>query len=216
MFSGLIEETGSLRGIKASGFSARLCVRARRVLEGSAIGDSIAVNGVCLTVAALLCDGFESDVMPETLERSALGGLRPGASLNLERALRLGDRLGGHLVSGHVDGRGRIRRVAAQGIARIIQIGIDAGLMRLVAEKGSIAVDGVSLTVRSLLPGGFDVSLVPHSLAHTNLFDRKAGDRVNIECDLLAKQAERLLLARSGGVTLGTLRDSGFIGRGGI
>jgi riboflavin synthase len=215
VFTGLIEETGSLRGMTASGFSARLRVRARRVLEGSAIGDSIAVNGVCLTVAALLGDGFEADAMQETLERSALGGLRPGASLNLERALRLTDRLGGHLVCGHVDGTGSIRRVAAQGIARILEIRIDPGLMRLVAEKGSIAVDGVSLTVRSLLPGGFDVSLVPHSLAHTNLFDRKAGDRVNIECDLLAKQAERLLLARPGGLTLGTLRDSGFIGRGG-
>ncbi|NMD41824.1 MAG: riboflavin synthase [Firmicutes bacterium] len=218
MFTGLVEEIGRLRARDSSRGGARLVISAGELLQGSAVGDSIAVNGVCLTVTELSAGSFSAVVMPETLRKSNLGALSPGEGLNLERALPLGGRLGGHLVSGHIDGTGTLIRRYPEGNAVIMHFRMPAELERYLIPKGSIAVDGVSLTVAALTPEGFSVSLIPHSAAKTTLGTLKIGSTVNLEVDLIGKYVERLLgphleRSRESGQTLTAafLEENGFI-----
>jgi riboflavin synthase len=192
VFTGLVAGTGKVRALR----DGRLEVETPLAAELSA-GDSIAVNGVCLTAMDPTADGFAADVMPETLRRSSLGPLAAGDEVNLELPLRASDRLGGHVVQGHVDGVGTVRETQADGFARVVTIGAAADLLRYVVEKGSIAVDGISLTVAALRPGGFSVAVIPYTLDHTNLRAARPGDRVNLEIDVIAKYVERLLAPAS-------------------
>jgi len=195
MFTGLVEETG--RVVTLSG--GRLGVAAERALEGTRVGDSIAVNGCCLTVTEIAGGLLAFDLLEETLARTSLGALRPGSLVNLERALAVGERLGGHFVQGHVDTAAEILRLetepAGGGDTRLT-IALPGEFARYVVFKGSIAVDGISLTVAEVTPEAFTLCIIPHTLAHTHLHRARAGDRVNLEFDLLAKYVEGLLRAR--------------------
>jgi riboflavin synthase len=196
MFTGIVEEVGTVTALDlaADGADARLTVRGPLVVSDARHGDSIAVAGVCLTVAELPGDGgFVADVMPETLRRTALGDLVPGSRVNLERAVRADARLGGHVVQGHVDGVGTVRRRTPGPRWDEVEVALDPALARYVAEKGSVAVAGVSLTVTAVGPDWFGVSLIPTTLAATTLGEAAPGTRVNLEVDVLAKYVERLL-----------------------
>jgi riboflavin synthase len=196
MFTGLIADLGSVTALEQDGDGAVIEIRSG--LAGAiSEGDSVAVNGVCLTATAVGDDGFSAQAMIETLERSSLGQLRAGAPVNIELALRAGDRLGGHVVQGHVDGTATVRSVRDQGFARVLEIDVDPGLARYLVEKGSVAVDGVSLTVSALGDGVFSVSLIPETLERTSLGEVHEGQIVNIEVDILAKHVERLMEARA-------------------
>jgi riboflavin synthase len=194
MFTGLVEGVGHLVSREARGGDARLRIAAGTLpFERVALGESIAVNGVCLTVVAFDERGFEADASNETLSLTTLGALAPGRPLNLERAMRPDDRLGGHLVSGHVDGVGRVEAVAPDARAQRWRFAAPPPLLRYVAQKGSICVDGVSLTVNAVDATGFEVALVPHTVAHTAFAATAVGDPVNLEVDLVARYVERLL-----------------------
>ncbi|CAM5778416.1 riboflavin synthase [Cellulomonas persica] len=196
MFTGIVEELGTVVAIEDLGSDARLRVRGPLVTSDAHLGDSIAVDGVCLTVSELPGDGtFAADVMPESLRRTALGTLVPGAPVNLERALAVGGRYGGHVVQGHVDGVGTILRRDPGERWDEVEVAVPAPLARYVAEKGSIAVSGVSLTVTHVGDESFGVSLIPTTLEHTTLGGLSVGSPVNLEVDVLAKYAERLLTA---------------------
>jgi riboflavin synthase len=195
VFTGLIADVGRVRELRRDGDGAALRIESE--LAGSlAPGDSVAVNGVCLTATDVHDGAFGAEAMVETLERSSLGALAPGDPVNLELPLRAGDRLGGHVVQGHVDGTGRVRDVREQGFARVVEIEVAPSLARYLVEKGSVAVDGVSLTVSALGGEAFSVSLIPETLERTTLAHADAGSLVNIEVDILAKHVERLLQAR--------------------
>jgi riboflavin synthase len=193
MFTGIVEELGEVTALTDRGDSVRLTVRGPLVLEGARRGDSVAVNGVCLTVVDTDGETFTADVMRETLDRSALGVLAAGSPVNLERPMRLDGRLGGHLVQGHVDGTGRIEQRTASEHWEVVRISLPPELERYVVQKGSITVDGVSLTVASVAPGELTVSLIPTTLAMTTLGRKGVGDPVNLEVDVVAKYVERLL-----------------------
>lgn len=195
MFTGLVEELGTVRQVLPGADSSRLTIGAARVLEGTRAGDSIAVNGVCLTATSLGEGFFTADVMAETLKKTNLGQLRAGERVNLERALRLDDRLGGHLVSGHVDAVGRIRSRRRQDIAVLTTIEAPPDVLRYLVPRGSVAVDGVSLTVVEVGEDWFSVSLIPHTAGVTTLGLKREGARVNLEADMLARYVERLLRA---------------------
>ncbi len=195
MFTGLIEEVGVVRRLERGPAGGKLSVRAKTVLEGTKVGDSIAVSGACLTVIGLDAGGFVVDCMPETLARTTLGHARPGSLVNLERSLRWGDRLGGHLVLGHVDGVGEVLRVHQEGIAWEVRVSLPDGLRGAVAAKGSIAVDGISLTVIRVDSEGFEVGIIPHTLKETTLRAVKAGASVNLEADVLARYVLQSLQA---------------------
>ncbi len=197
MFTGIVEELGSVVAVKELGDAARIEVRGPLVVGDARHGDSIAVNGVCLTVLDVVGEGFTADVMKETLDRSSLGALRPGDPVNLERAATLGTRLGGHLVQGHVDGLGTLLSREASQQWEVLTIGLPERLSRYLVEKGSITVDGVSLTVVSVAAEQFTVSLIPTTLRFTTLGAKRPGDPVNLEVDVLAKYVERLLEARA-------------------
>ncbi|MCL6593084.1 MAG: riboflavin synthase [Alicyclobacillus sp.] len=201
MFTGLVEEVAAVERIDRAAGGAQLRLRAQRVLEGLRLGDSISVNGACLTVVAFGAGWFAADAVPETLRRTNLGELVPGDAVNLERALRVGDRLGGHWVTGHIDGVGVVRSLAHEGLARVMTVAAPPQVMRYVVEKGSICVDGVSLTVMDAAADAFRVSVIPHTGAHTTLRAAQPGRRVNLECDLLAKYVERLLQQGGAGHT---------------
>jgi riboflavin synthase len=192
MFTGLVESTAQVRRVEPAGEGVRLEVTTPLAAE-LAHGDSIAVNGVCLTAVEPNGESFRADVMAETLRRSSLGPLGEGDEVNVELALRAGDRLGGHMVQGHVDGTGRVESIADEGFARVVRIAAEPGLLRYVVEKGSIAVDGVSLTVASVDEGGFSVSLIPETLERTTLGQAAPGRVVNLEVDVLAKYVEKLV-----------------------
>ncbi len=198
MFTGIVEELGSVATITDLGDSARLVITGPVVTSDARPGDSIAVNGVCLTVVDLDEATFSADVMAETLHRSSLGALAAGSPVNLERAARVDARLGGHIVQGHVDGTAVVTSVEPADQWTVVGFSLDPSLARYIVEKGSITVDGVSLTVVSVSDDAFTVSLIPTTLAHTTLGTRQVGDRVNIEVDVLAKYVERLLAGRLG------------------
>jgi riboflavin synthase len=192
MFTGLIGEVGSVAGLEQDEEGATLTINSRLAADLRE-GDSVAVNGVCLTATEVSDEGFRAQAMIETLRRSSLSALAPGSPVNLELALRACDRLGGHVVQGHVDGTGTVRAVREEGFARVLEIEADPRLARYLVEKGSVAVDGVSLTVSALDDGGFSVSLIPETLERTSLGAIREGALVNIEVDILAKHVERLM-----------------------
>ena len=193
MFTGLIEETGTVAGIEDRPGDRRLWIAGARVLEGARIGDSLALDGCCLTLVAVEPRRVAVEAVPETLRRTTLGDWRPGARINLERPLRLDQRLGGHLVQGHIDGVGTVRAVSAEGEGRRVAFDLPAPLLRFVAEKGSLAVDGVSLTIAACDRTGCEIAYIPHTLAATVAGDYQPGRRVNLEVDLLARYLARLL-----------------------
>jgi len=195
MFTGLIADLGDVRALHNDGDGATLEIGTRLAAELHD-GDSIAVNGVCLTASEARKESFQAVAMIETLKRSSLGALQVGARVNLELPLRTEDRLGGHIVQGHVDGTGTVTEIREEGFARVLEIETDPRLARYLVEKGSVALDGVSLTVSALHERGFAVSLIPETLRRTNLGQAVAGTQVNIEVDILAKHVERLLEAR--------------------
>ena len=208
MFTGIVEETGIVDGLELNSNSALIKIRAEKVLEGTKTGDSIAVNGVCLTVTDIKGSTFKADVMAETMRRTNLGSLKKGQKVNLERAMAADGRFGGHIVSGHIDGTGVISKIRDEQNARWIYIKAPAGILRLIVQKGSIAIDGISLTVAYLDDESFAVSLIPHTQKETTLASKKTGDTVNLENDIIAKYTERLL-----GVTGATqsARDDKFL-----
>ena len=191
MFTGIIEEVGTVRRVS----EGRLELSVKKVLEGTKIGDSIAVNGVCLTVTSLDGTGFSADVMPETLRRSNLGQLRSGDRVNTERAMAADGRFGGHIVSGHIDGTGTVLSKKNEGNAVWVRIEADSGILSLIVEKGSIAIVVISLTVAALDEKSFSVSVIPHTGEETTLLSKKPGDRVNLENDIVGKYVQRLLSA---------------------
>jgi riboflavin synthase len=193
MFTGLVEEVGNVLRLARSGEGAHLFVRARTVLQGTRIGDSISVSGACLTVVELGEGAFAVDCMPETLTHTTLGGLRPGDPVNLERAMALGDRLGGHLVLGHVDAVGEVLSVKTRGIASEIRVSLPLELRGYVAGKGSVAVDGISLTVTDVTETDFGLGIIPHTLRETTLRAVAPGRKVNLEADVLARYVRQAL-----------------------
>lgn len=212
MFTGIIEEIGKIKAIRQGSRSVVLEIEAKKVLEGTRIGDSIATNGVCLTVTSLGNGFFSADVMPETMSRSALGNLKPGDRVNLERALCLNSRLGGHLVAGHIDGIGRITDKVQDDIAIWLTVAAAPELLHYVIEKGSIAIDGVSLTIASVDDSVFKVSIIPHTQEETTLTAKRIGEVVNLENDMIAKYVEKLMgTPKPGkGLSLEFLQANGF------
>ncbi len=193
MFTGLIAELGTVERLAEGSTSCQLTVRAQKILPGVKIGDSIAVNGVCLTVVHLQGNRFTADVMPETVRRTTLRQLQPGDRVNLEKALRPTDGLDGHIVQGHVEGVGTIREIAPEGNALVYHIETPKELLRYIVEKGSVAIDGISLTVTETDDTGFSVSLIPHTAKMTTLGYKSVGDSVNLETDILARYVEKML-----------------------
>ena len=193
VFTGLIREVGRVASVDGDGNGVRLAVEAPETAGGTAVGDSIAINGVCLTAVEVGDSRIAFDAVPETLAKSALASLRAGSRVNLEPALRAGEALGGHYVQGHVDGVARVRSVEREGDGKRIWFDAPPELMRYVVEKGSIALDGTSLTVADLDDAGFAVALIPHTLTATTFGQLESGDAVNLEVDVLAKYVERLL-----------------------
>ena len=192
MFTGIVEEVGKVASIRKGAHSCVLTVAASKVLEDVHLGDSIATNGVCLTVTDFTCSGFSADVMHETLNRSSLAGLMVGSRVNLERAMAADGRFGGHIVAGHVDGTGCILRIEKDDNAVWFTIHAEPNLLRYVVEKGSITVDGISLTVAEVSSDAFSVSTIPHTVSCTNLCQRHKNDVVNLETDILGKYVEKL------------------------
>lgn len=191
MFTGIIEATGKVRALVRQGRSARLEVEVP--WNDLSLGESVSVDGACLTVAGLLRGGFAADISAETLRRTIAGQYRAGTSINLERALKLGERLGGHLVYGHVDGVGKTIRLIKRAEHWEIEVSIDRRLLRYIVDKASVAINGISLTVAQRLPAGFSLSIVPHTLKATTVSGWRTGDRVNIEVDMVAKHMEALI-----------------------
>lgn len=193
MFTGIIEELGKVRFVSLAGSSGKISISASKVLEGTKVGDSIAVNGVCLTVISMEKNGFTADVMAETIRRSNLGCLQTGDYVNLERAMAADGRFGGHLVSGHIDGTGTIKTYRREENAVWAAVETKPEILRLIIEKGSVCIDGISLTVAEVGPGYFQVSVIPHTGAETTLLKKRPGDMVNLENDIVGKYVEQLL-----------------------
>ena len=213
MFTGIIEEVGTVKEVRRSGNSSYIKIQAEKVLSDVHIGDSIAVNGVCLTVTRFDSTTFQADVMNETLERSSLGSLRSGSPVDLERAMSAEGRFGGHIVSGHIDGTGTVTDIKNDGIATWYTITAKPEIMRYIVEKGSVAIDGISLTVAKVTENSFSVSIIPHTASQTVLSTKKTGDIVNLENDIVAKYVEKLMKPSepsSGGITMGFLMKNGF------
>jgi riboflavin synthase len=215
MFTGIIEETGTVRGIRLAGESGQIEIYARKVLEGTRIGDSISVNGVCLTVTSLSADSFTADIMSETVRRTAFRRCSSGEKVNLERAMPADGRFGGHIVAGHIDGTGEIASIHPEGNATYLTIRTSPDILRLVVEKGSIAIDGISLTVTTVENDRFSVGVIPHTGDETTLLSKRQGDTVNLETDIVGKYVERLLQphteqTNAGGLTIEYLQEIGF------
>jgi riboflavin synthase len=219
MFTGIIEEIGTVASVRKGAESARLALRGALITDGLKVGDSVAVNGVCLTAVSVSGQIFAADVMNETLSRSNLGNLTAGAKVNLERAMTAGGRFGGHIVSGHIDGTGRIVHMKRDGSAVWVTVSAPPDILRLVVEKGSVAVDGISLTVARVNEDSFAVSVIPHTGTATTLLDKAAGSTVNLENDVVGKYIERLTCFNGkkenpkSAVTLEFLANAGFRNR---
>lgn len=215
MFTGIVEETGTIKSIIGEGDGYRLAINCSKVLEGTKIGDSIAVNGVCLTVTNMTGKYFEADVMPETIHRSSLGSLSNGSIVNLERAMAADGRFGGHIVSGHIDGIGNVGEIKRDSNAVWYTINADKTLLKYIVEKGSVALDGISLTVADVSDASFKVSIIPHTLGETNLGTKKGGEIINIECDIIGKYVEKLIGGNNSKIeskiTMGFLAENGFL-----
>lgn len=217
MFTGIVEEIGTVKSINRSGTASFLNIQAEKVLTDVHIGDSIAVNGVCLTVTAFDGGIFRADVMNETLSRSSLGELKAGSHVNLERAMSAEGRFGGHIVSGHIDGTGTVTDIRKDGIAVWYTIAAGRNIMKYIVEKGSVAIDGISLTVAAVTEGDFSVSIIPHTAGNTILSEKKKGDTVNLENDIIGKYVEKLMrTAGSDGkekkdIDINTLAKNGFL-----
>ena len=218
MFTGIIEGLGAISAIRPSGQGRRLTVDADFELTGSKIGDSISVSGACLTAVRIAGRRFDADVSPETTAKTTFGAARVGERVNLERAMRLSDRIDGHLVSGHIDGTGVIESREAVGNVLVVTIGVPEELARFMIVKGSVAVDGISLTINTLEPGRFSVCIIPHTAGLTTVGFKPKGERVNIEADMIGKYVERFLSARQdpaaappSGVTAEMLARAGFM-----
>lgn len=215
MFTGLIEEIGEIQNIIKSARSAKIKIKAGKILEDIKIGDSISTNGVCLTVTEFTPDSFTVDVMAETIRRSNLSSLTAGDKVNLERALLAGDRLGGHIVSGHIDGMGTITSYEKEDNAVWVTIAARPDILKYIIKKGSVAIDGVSLTVAYIDENVFKVSLIPHTRDLTTLLKKKTGDPVNLECDMIGKYIEKLLLfketQKSSRISTDFLVQNGFL-----
>lgn len=217
MFTGIIEEVGTIRGIKKGARSCVLTIGGKKVLEGTRVGDSIALNGVCLTVTTMSGDSYTADVMSETMNRSSLGTLKIGTPVNLERAMSAEGRFGGHIVSGHIDGVGTVSTVEPDDNAIWYTIEADGALLRYIVEKGSIAIDGISLTVAYVDSRCFKVSIIPHTQKETNLYTKTPGSIVNLECDIIGKYVEKLMRPKEDtaepqktGITEAFLMEHGF------
>ena len=217
MFTGLVAELGTVQRLARQGNSYHLTVGAKKVLQNLKIGDSVAVNGACLTVVRMDDSGFTADVMPETVRLTNIGSLQPGSRVNLERTLRLCDGLDGHIVSGHVEGLGTISEQRPEGIAVVVTIATPPELLKYIIKKGSIAIDGISLTVTELTDTSFSVSLIPYTAKETTLGFKKVGDSVNLETDILGKYVERMLTwnkrqeGQADTLNMNTLLENGFV-----
>ena len=218
MFTGIVEEVGVIQGIKHGEKSSKLVIKANKVLDKTILGDSICTNGVCLTVTNITGNIFETDVMSETLRRSNIGQLSIGSKVNLERALTLETRLGGHIVSGHIDGIGEIISLVKDDNATWVSIKASPDILKYVVEKGSIAIDGISLTVAYIDNEMFKVSIIPHTSQETILLNKKPGETVNIECDVIGKYVEKLLglgsknrVVKKESIGETFLRENGFL-----
>lgn len=209
MFTGIVEEVGIIKEIGNN--STKLIISSKKVLENTKLGDSIAVNGVCLTVTQLEKDFFCADCTHETLNKSSLGDLKKGSRVNLERAMQLGGRFGGHIVLGHVDGTGKIISRVKDGESIILTIGAEKKLLKYIVEKGSVTIDGISLTVASISADRFSIALIPHTMREntTTINNKVNGERVNIECDILGKYIEKLC-GKSDNITMDFLASNGF------
>lgn len=211
MFTGIIEEIGKIQGIQKRAGSGVLSVQASEIMQDIHLGDSIAVNGVCLTAASISPNGFTADVMHETLNRSSLGSLRIGSSVNLERAMPANGRFSGHIVSGHIDGTGKVSDIRRDDNAVWYTIKTPLPILRYIIEKGSIAIDGISLTVAKVSKESFSVSIIPHTASLTTLSSRRVGDSVNLENDCIGKYVERLMGKEAqNNITAGFLAKHGF------
>lgn len=215
MFTGIIEEIGILHSVERGSQSAVLHIQCEKVLEGTKVGDSIAVNGVCLTVTSLKADGYTADVMAETLDRSSLSGLKRGKRVNLERAMAADGRFGGHIVAGHIDGTGKLEDIKRDETAVWYRVSAEPTVLRYIVEKGSITLDGISLTVARVTDEDFSVSVIPHTQANTALADCKIGDVVNLETDIIGKYVEKLLTpqktqGKESKLTMEFLAENGF------
>ena len=213
MFTGIVEEIGEVRNIKRGAKSARLTIKGSVVLQDARLGDRIAVNGVCLTVTDMdtSAQTFSADVMAESMRRTALGTLTVGSRVNLERAMAANGRFGGHIVSGHIDGTGTIREMKREDNAVWVTVDADAGILRYIIEKGSIAIDGISLTVAYVDDTCFKVSIIPHTASETTLLSKKAGDLVNLENDVIGKYVEKLMHRADVSEKTGSRLDADFL-----
>ncbi|MGN0399075.1 MAG: riboflavin synthase [Blautia sp.] len=211
MFTGIVEELGRVCFLSVKGNSGQIGIQAKKVLEGTKIGDSIAVNGICLTVTELSPDGFVADVMAETMRRSSLENSTRGDFVNLERAMKADGRFGGHIVSGHIDGTGIIKMMRKEENAVWVTIEAGPEILRLVVEKGSICIDGISLTVAAVDTSSFQVSVIPHTGEETILLKKRPGAKVNLETDIIGKYVEKLLgKKKSGSITMEMLEEYGI------
>ncbi len=214
MFTGLIEEVGQVVKIEPLGNGRRLRILAKTVLEDIKVDDSIAVNGVCLTATKIEQDGFWADAVGDTLKKTTIGSLNIGQKVNLERAMRLSDRLGGHIVQGHIHGIGRVTRLDRISENYFLEINVPQDLQKYLVQEGSIAVDGISFTIARLAENNAGISVIPHTWSKTNLAGRRIGDQLNIECDFFAKYIEKLLISfqnsSKGSLTFERLRELGF------
>jgi riboflavin synthase len=209
MFTGIIEEIGKIAAVRRGALSCELSVQGNVVFDGLKIGDSVAVNGVCLTITSINGNIFTADVMAESMRRSNLGTLQNGSEVNLERAMPSDGRFGGHIVSGHIDGIGFIQSLIKEDNAVWVTITADSSVMRYIVEKGSVAIDGISLTVAKVFKDAFSVSIIPHTGAETTLLSKKSSDRVNLECDIIGKYVEKLI-GKSNGITEDFLKKYNF------
>ena len=210
MFTGIIEEEGYIEHITEGAKSCRLKIRADKIFDDLKIGDSVAVNGVCLTACEIRKPYFTADVMAETMRKTAIGALVKGSKVNLERAMQLGGRFGGHIVSGHIDGTGTVIDMVREDNAVLVTISASPDIMEYIVMKGSVALDGISLTVADVKNDRFMVSVIPHTASQTTILGKRAGDRINIECDVIGKYVKQFTDKKQSGISMDFLRENGF------